>query len=372
MEWYEVQNIAEIDTPAFLLYPSRIRQNIAEAVRMRGDVSLLRPHIKTTKTPEVIRMMSSMGINKFKCATIAEAELLAREGVGDVLMAYQPTGPKIERLRLLVAQYPATRFAALVDNMKTARDMSEIFARSGSNNGEGNVPRNAEIEVYLDLNVGQNRTGLAVSDAFRLYEKLQSIPNITVAGLHVYDGHIRDQDFDLRMRRCNEAFEPVGELVERIPQPITVVAGGSPTFPIHCHRPDVQCSPGTFVYWDYGYATVLPEQPFIWAALVACRIISRLDRNTVCVDLGHKAIASENPFPRVHFLNLPGATQISHSEEHLVLQIPQHNLMVGDVLYGVPIHICPTCNLYDSAQIVMKGRVSHSWKILARDRVLSI
>src|SRR5205085_8811631 len=110
-----------------------------------------------------------------------------------------------------------------------------------------------------------------------------------------YDGHLRDSDMNVRTRQCNEAFAPVHALKENIrakySKDMVVVAGGTPTFPIHARRGNAECSPGTFVYWDRGYETQLPEQKFQQAALVATRVISVVDDETICVDLGHKAIA---------------------------------------------------------------------------------
>ena len=110
-------------------------------------------------------------------------------------------------------------------------------------------------------------------------------------------------------------------------QPITIVAGGSPTFPTHLHR-EIECSPGTFVYWDWGYKHQLPDEPFDYAALVLTRVISIVDGQTITTDLGHKSVAAENPFPRVHFLNAPDATPFSQSEEHLVLKVIRKYLIL--------------------------------------------
>ena len=64
---------------------------------------------------------------------------------------------------------------------------------------------------------------------------------------------------------------------------------------------------------------------------------------------------------------------ISHSEEHLVVNVPDSaNYTIGDVLYGVPGHICPTVALYEKALIVKKNTVENEWKVIARDRKISI
>ena len=106
MDWYTISNIAELDTPALVVYPDRVRENIRRAIDMVGDAARLRPHVKTHKSPQVTRMMLEAGILQFKCATIAEAEMLALEGAPDVLLAYQPIGPKVERLVALIQKFP--------------------------------------------------------------------------------------------------------------------------------------------------------------------------------------------------------------------------------------------------------------------------
>jgi len=49
-----------------------------------------------------------------------------------------------------------------------------------------------------------------------------------------------------------------------------------------------------------------------------------------------------------------------------------HGYKVGDVLYGLPIHICPTVALYERAHTVQKGEVTGEWKVIARDRKIEI
>jgi D-serine deaminase-like pyridoxal phosphate-dependent protein len=79
-QWYIVNNVREIPSPALLVYPDRVEVNIMRMMAISGDVNLLRPHVKTHKMPEIIRFQMKHGINKFKCATIAEAEMVAHAG----------------------------------------------------------------------------------------------------------------------------------------------------------------------------------------------------------------------------------------------------------------------------------------------------
>jgi D-serine deaminase-like pyridoxal phosphate-dependent protein len=45
---------------------------------------------------------------------------------------------------------------------------------------------------------------------------------------------------------------------------------------------------------------------------------------------------------------------------------------VGDVLYGVPVHICPTVALYDHAAIIENNEAKAAWKVIARTRKITI
>lgn len=365
MNWYNIKNIDTIDSPALLLYKERIQQNINRAVEMIKDVSLLRPHVKTNKTSEVCAMMMAAGITKFKCATIAEAEMLAMLKAKAVLLAYQPVGPKVNRLLALVQRYPQTTFGCVTDNLATAKALADLFSAADE-----------MINVYIDLNTGMNRSGIKPADAFALAEQLINLPGIQFKGLHAYDGHLRDTDLEQRQQKSDAAFNEVLALATQIEKltnkPIAIVAGGSPSFPTHLKR-NVECSPGTFVYWDWGYKHQVPDEPFEYAALVLTRVISIVDEQTVTTDLGHKSVAAENPFPRVHFLNAPDITPFSQSEEHLVLKVADSKAYkVGDVLYGVPVHICPTVALYEKAVVIENNEAVTTWKVVARDRAIKL
>jgi len=349
--WYKVENIDEVDSPGLLIYPARVRENIRIAKTFVDKVERLRPHVKTNKSPEVTRMFIEAGIYKFKAATIAEAEMLAMNGAKDVLLAHQPVGPKIKRFLELAKKYPSVKFSCVVDDVAVGKAL-------------GNT------DLYIDLNVGMNRTGIDPEKALELYNALQA----HVVGLHAYDGHLRDPDLSVRQKQSNEGFERVQKLQAQIPKKLTIIAGGTPSFSIHAKREDIECSPGTFIYWDKGYQSVLKEQPFLIAALVITRVISIPTSDTICVDLGHKGIASENPIDkRVYFLNADGLTPVGHSEEHMVLKTDgSHSFKVGDVLYGVPHHICPTVNLYDSPNIIENGKYVGNWDTVSRKRKLTV
>ena len=227
---------------------------------------------------------------------------------------------------------------------------------------------------FIDLNVGMNRTGIAPGiNAIELANHCSTLKGIKLVGLHAYDGHIRDIDFEIKKQKCDEAFEAVEKLNEELKLAV-IIMGGSPAYSVHCKRKNIECSPGTFVYWDKGYTDLCPEQQFLPAIVLVTRVISLPARNKICTDLGHKSVAAENEISRrVYFLNAEGLKPVGQSEEHLVLETKDnHSYKVGDIFYGLPYHVCPTVALYERVFTVENGRVTGEWKNVSRDRKITI
>jgi len=367
-EWYLLNDADQLDSPALLFYPERIAANIARLISSIDDISRLRPHVKTHKNAEITRMMINAGITKFKCATIAEAEMLGICGAADVLLAYQPVGPKVNRFIALMKNYPATHFSCLADHPDTVKVMADAALDAG-----------LEIDLYLDLNVGMNRTGIIPDQsAVALYRLIDQQPGVRILGLHAYDGHIHDADFALRKEKWQHVLHLILALEKdlitaALPQPV-IIAGGTPTYPLYAALEGIECSPGTFVLWDKGYQETCAEQEYLTSALLLCRVISLTGVTTVTVDLGHKSVAAENELARrVYFLNAANAKFIGQSEEHLVLEFGDgHGFKPGDILYGLPVHVCPTVALYGSAQTIEQHLITGEWKIMSRERKINI
>lgn len=365
--WYKVNNVDEVSSPALLVYPQRIVKNIKEMIRIAGDPDRLRPHVKTHKMPEIIRLQMEFGINKFKCATISEAEMVARCRANDVLLAIQPVGPNLSRFFRLKHEFPDTRISCIADSEDVITQLSEMALNTG-----------LETHVWLDINIGMNRTGIVPGEkAAKLFKMIASSPMLKAEGLHVYDGHIHEPDYSLRQKICNDTYAQVINLTDRIKDDslsrVKIVAGGSPTFPVHALRKDVELSPGTILLWDYGYSSSFSDMNFLQAAVLLTRIISKPEKDLLCLDLGHKAVASEMPQPRIKILGLDNYTIIGHNEEHMVISSKgADNFKTGDPLYCIPWHICPTVDRYDSVSVVNEHMVDGQWNVEARRRKITI
>jgi len=365
-DWFEIDNPEKVDAPALLIHKNRVVHNIKKMIEIAGRPERLMPHIKTYKMLEIVKLQLNAGITQFKCATIAEAELLGMAGAKQALLAYQPSEVKLNRLLALIKNYPSTRYSTLLDNKDTAKMIDRVLHGS-----------EIILDVYIDINNGNNRTGIKPEIAFELYKHCLQQKTISIQGLHIYDGHIRNQDPGERKKVCDRDFISVEALIRSIHENLNVypkvIAGGSPTFPIHALRDNVICSPGTTLLWDAGYGSSFADMPFLPAAVLLTRVVSNPDVNTYCLDLGHKSVASENPLEnRVRFLNVEGLTPLGHSEEHLVvINTREKPLNIGDEIYGLPYHICPTTALYNEVWIVEKHKIIDRWEVLARKRKIN-
>ena len=355
--WWEINSETLIDTPFLAVYEDRVRQNIEKLISyVKGDTQRLRPHIKTHKNAEVLELFKIYNIKKIKCATIAEAELAANQQIEDILLAYQPVGLKAERWISLIKKFPETHFSTIADNLKTASDLNEIAKRN-----------NLVLSVYLDLNTGMNRTGFSISENWTgLIDAISQLKNLQFEGIHIYDGHIKGT-VEERNLEASKSFEQIINKAENF----KIVAGGSNTFPFYAAQENVECSPGTFVFWDSNYQIHLPEQDFKPALVIVGTIISKPTKNTFCLDIGYKAVSSENPIDkRLSILNDENLIPTAHSEEHLILENKgQNQYEIGDIIYAEPYHVCPTVALYDNLQAVnKKQQIYAQWPVGARGR----
>lgn len=365
-KWYSISNPDQVNSPALLIFPDRIEKNIEKLISSVSDKSLLRPHVKTYKMPEIVRLILKHGVRKFKCATIAEAEMTAGCGPDEVLLAYQPVGPNIRRFFELRKKFPGVTLSCLADCEKVVRQLSAYA-----------VACNDRAEVWIDINVGMNRTGIAAGEnAARLFRLVNDLPGLKAAGLHIYDGHLHESDYSLRKLGDEKAWAAAEPMINELKSEtanLRIIAGGTPTFSMHAAREGVETSPGTAILWDYGYSSSYADLDFLHAAVLFTRVISKPAKDLICIDLGTKAVASEMPHPRIKIIGLSDYEFVSHNEEHLVIRTANaDSIEQGDQLYCIPYHICPTVDRYDKVSVVMNGMVTEEWNVEARKRKISI
>lgn len=369
---YTLSDVATVFSPSLVVFPELVRKNIARVVEMAGSPDRLRPHVKTHKTREIARMLLDAGVTRHKCATIAEAEMLAGVGAPDVLIAYQIVGPNLGRLAALIQKFPGTAFSVLIDDADATRALSAAMAAAG-----------AKVGVLLDLDVGHHRSGVPVGEgAVALYQLAASLPGLTPNGFQLYDGHNNQPDRAVREAGVREYIAPVLELRKKVeakglPVP-RLVCGGTPSFPVYAAMtdvPGVECSPGTFVLHDAGYGPKYADLAGITpAAVLVTRVISRPTPDRVTLDLGNKSVAADPLLEkRVTLLDFPDYKTVGHNEEHLIVETAgAAKYKPGDVVYALPGHICPTVALHRDVLVAEGGKIVGKWNVASRDRVLTV
>lgn len=370
---FEALTTDNLITPCLIVCPQVVLRNLRNMIALAGSVERLRPHVKTHKCPNIVQLAVDLGIEKHKCATLAEAELLA-ELAPDILVAYPLVGPAIARFIDLVSQYPQRKFSTVVEAIQPARALSDQAERHG-----------VKIDVLIEVDPGMHRTGIAMGQpVLELARLLTKLPGLRLSGLHIYDGHHHQVDLEQRTAAVEEMMREVVKLVRFMQQeqlPVDqLVCGGTPTFPVLAQwsagkaneqLPLLELSPGTCVLSDYNYGRDYPDVSGICsAAILLTRVISKPGVDLVTVDLGYKAISADPPAGRrCHFLDIPDAQEVRHNEEHLVVRTAQAaQLEIGQVLRVMPAHICPTVALHDRMFVVDQGRITTHWPI-ARHRL---
>jgi D-serine deaminase-like pyridoxal phosphate-dependent protein len=360
--WYRLREPEGVATPALLLYRERLERNIRRAIEIAGEPSRLWPHVKTHKCGRIVRQMRSAGIERFKCATVAEAHMLGRAGAAEVLVAYPLVGENARRYARLFRAHPGTSFATIVDGVPGIEHLARAMREAGERS-----------TVYVDLDVGMHRTGASERDALDLYRRIAGSAELRTGGLHLYDGHNHEPDLAGRQAvaqgcreqalRVRDAILSAGHTVERM------IAGGTPSFPCYAVYPEMDLSPGTCFLHDAGYGRRFPDLPFEPAALLLSSVVSRPRPGSLTLDCGHKAIAADPPGERGVALNLRDARTLTQSEEHWLLACADdRDHDVGSAVYILPTHVCPTFALHREVLVVDgQGRVVDRW-VIARDR----
>lgn len=365
-ERYRVPDLERILTPALVLYPEVIASNIQRTLALlNGDADRWRVHIKTAKLGYTVHMLIERGVRNFKCATTLELKTACDAGAADVLLAYPVVGANAVRVREIADQFPRTKISVLAENNQQVAQWRET-----------------RVGIFLDINPGMNRTGIEVSERNRIFSLIRQVKNesLNFRGLHYYDGQYGGLAEPQRSVAAHAGYDQLLELIRtaeqhalNIPELITA---GTPTFPASLSYSGFtnQCihriSPGTIVYGD---ATSLAQLPASYgyapAALVLTRVVSHPRHGIITCDAGHKTVSADAGVPTCIVVGHPGMNLLSPSEEHLPIEIADgSSVAVGELLYLLPRHICPTVNNFDSALLARDGRIATVEKISARGR----
>lgn len=371
--FYNFEEIKNTPSPSLLYYRNIIQQNIDTAISITKSKNSLWPHIKSHKMPNVIRLSISNGITRFKCATISEAEIAATCGATDVLLAYPIIGPNIKRFLNLRIAFPQTHFYAIGDNIESIYLLSNL---------QKDCP--VHTDLFIDVNLGMNRTGVPLENLEKFIEKCKEIPGISIVGFHCYDGHQTNSDPIIRKKKIHEMSKKLKKILDCIiiknPNYANIIIGGSPSFPylVDEWKNDVHYttyfSPGTVFIYDYGYQKKYPDLPFFPGAAILTRVVSHPNDALFTIDCGYKSIASDPPGPKAFLLGVDNYEECFQSEEHWTFRMKKgyekERPPIGKELFLLPTHICPTSALYNHAIVIDNKHIVAQWPVTARNRFL--
>jgi len=369
---YRVSGMEDVMTPALVVYPEIIASNIDRTLTLLGgDADRWRVHIKTAKLGYTLRMMVERGIRNFKCATTLELLVACQCGAADVLLAYPSIGANARRVREIAEQFPQVRISVLAENAEQLQQW-----------------RGSRLGVFLDINPGMNRTGIEEGHGGEVVRLVRAIGanGLEFGGLHYYDGQHRETDERERTVAAHHGYHRLLEIVreiERIGVHVPeVITAGTPTLPCSISYEGFRAggfihriSPGTVLYSDASSLAQLPDEyGYRPAVLVLSRAVSHPRAGIVTCDAGHKAVSADSGVPTCVVVGHPELTPLSPSEEHLPLEVeggaagPQ----IGEALYLLPRHVCPTVNNFDDALLVRNGEIESVEKVSARGREMPL
>lgn len=362
--------VADLETPALVIDLAVLDANIARMnATARKAGSRLRPHVKTHRMATVADRLRRAGAEGICCAKVGEAEAFADAGFDDIFIANQIVGAS--RLIRLVELAARTRLAVGVDHAEHVQALGAAFASA-----------DAMIDVAIEIDTGQRRTGMATAEAaVDLARQIQLTDGLSLRGIYTHEGHdYQAADPDGVHAAAAESQQLMTGAADAIRAdsgaPCEVSMGSSPSFLLESfHAPIDELRPGTAVFNDASHAHLLGHAEWC-AATVLATVVNLPAPNRVVIDAGAKALTSDRRGPGVlantghgMVVGHPDAVITSVSDEHGVIAAPDASAFaIGQTLRVIPNHICPCVNLYDHAFAARGGIVEAVWHVTARGR----
>lgn len=347
--------ILPIGTPALLLDLDVVGSNLARMAKFFADgPTRLRPHYKNHKCPALARRQLAAGAIGMTCATLAEAEALTRNGIGNVLIGNEIAGEV--KIQHFVELSRKGDVIVAVDNAKVV-DQLAAAARA----------QQAVLQVVVDVDVGQARCGVQPGEPALGLARRVIQGGLRFRGLMGYEGHVgRLKPGPEKERAAHQAMDRLVKtrcLLEAQGIPVEIViAGGTGTYCLSGRFPGVtEIQGGSYLVMDVEYRTVCPD--FDVALSVLGTVISKTGRERIVVDVGLKSISSERGLPVLK--GLEGARLRKLNAEHGIIDIidPQVPVEVGDQIEIWPYYSDATINLHERMYGIRSGAIEEILRI---------
>jgi len=346
------QSASAIDTPALVIDLDAMERNLARMADFARAKGLrLRPHAKMHKSAELARLQMAHGAVGVCVQKSDEALVLAHAGVSDVYISNEVIAPaKLARLSQAVRDMP-TRFAIAVDNTLGIARLAEALHHAG-------VTSSAAIDVFVEVDVGHGRCGVAPAQALALVQQVIAQPSLRFAGLQAYHGSAQHRrgvaERDAALAASEAAVRETLTILNAAGITVPLVTGaGTGSFVREASSGlwgELQAGSYLFMDADYAANEADPGAPtFEHALFLKSQVMSVSAAHAVC-DAGHKSHAIDSGLPRVW---LPeGLAYANGGDEHGVLSVVDETgelPALGETIWMVPGHCDPTVNLHDFA-----------------------
>lgn len=358
-------SIDALDTPSIVIDLTAMEDNIARLMaRLAISGKRVRPHLKTVKSPHLAQKLLKAGATGCCVAKVSEAEVMAQAGITDLLITSEIMGAvKIARLLNLVNQYPDVK--VVVDSAAGAQALNTAISEQAEP---------IKLQVLIELNVGQNRAGVAPGDeAVDLARHIAAHENLSLVGVQGYEGHLQHLPNDERQQLCREAMKKLCDTARQIrAEGIAleiVTTGGTGTCEICAQFDEVtEVQPGSFVFMDAAYRNAIGPI-YTNALIVVSTVISRPVPERAIIDAGLKSLS--NDMGNAELKNAPTVSYRPGGDEHGILTCSADDttLAIGARVEMIPSHIDTTVNLFDTYYGIRNGIIEEIWPILARGKV---
>lgn len=342
-------SIHAIPTPAAVLDLDVFDRNVAKmAGRAHAAGLAFRPHFKSHKTAALVRRQLDAGAVGVCCAKLAEAEALAAEGVGQILVTSPIAGQAAAaRAGALAAALPD--FRIVLDHPDSAAELA--------------AAAQGPIQVLIDIDVGMGRTGCHDADqAAAVARAVLAQPTLKLLGVQGYGGawqHIEGANARAAaaaegmklLQAAIAAVRAAGGTVD------VVTGGGTGTFAADAAQGVLnEVQPGSFAFMDREYRDALKSDPdgaFEQSLTIHSTVISANHPKWVTIDAGLKAFSTDGPSPQPLGERFAACAYRFFGDEHGMLSRPKDAPVArGDRLALAPGHIDPTLDRYDLMHLV--------------------
>ncbi|MEO5737183.1 MAG: alanine racemase [Variovorax sp.] len=369
--------LQSLPTPCLILDHDRMDRNVA---RLRARLALLgpvlRPHLKTAKSPDAARRVMATAAGPATVSTLKEAEEFAAAGVTDITYAVGIAPDKLGRVLALRAK--GVDLAVTLDTVAQATAVADASRRAGD-----------AIPALIEIDCDGHRSGVLPDDKQRLVEIGRALQEgAELRGVLTHAGGSYTARGAEALRQCAEAerrsvVDAAATLQEAGLKCPVLSVGSTPTAHSVTDLTGVtEVRAGVFMFFDLVMAGIgVCQIEDIAVSVLATVIGHQREKGWILVDAGWMAMSRDRGTSKqavdqgyglvCDTTGVPYADLIvaDANQEHGIITVRPGSegllpdLVIGDRVRILPNHACATGAQHGSYQVVRgtSGRVEAEW-----------